>query len=273
MQIIILALLGLMQLTSFQTENYYIIKVKGDIYNESAGKILQQGDAVKASDKLTFKQKDAMAMVISDSRGRFTLKYPEENNNNNNNALYVFVKTALVMNKQNQLSTRAIGISNTVSNLRNYFGDGLFNIISDTLQIKLSKKYYPISEGYNIVVSYNKNHQNITQKISGKNQTITISRSNLNLKPDIEVYIPNIFIYKINTQTGTKRLISKTDFRFVDQTQLNKEFNTIIDKFYEGNKSEIQNLLIDYFKDVYGKTDEILLSKYVNELINKHSGG
>ena len=140
MQAIILIFFSLLQLTSFQTENYYIIKIKGEIYNETAGKILQQGDAVKATDKLTFRQKDAMAMVISDSRGRFTLKYPEKNNNNDN-ALYVFVKTALVMNKQNQLSTRAIGISSTISNLRNYLGEDVFNIIGDTLQIKLSKKY------------------------------------------------------------------------------------------------------------------------------------
>ncbi len=272
MQAIIIIFFSLLQSISFQTENYYIIKIKGEIYNETAGKILQQGDAVKATDKLTFRQKDAMAMVISDSRGRFTLKYPEEKDNNDN-ALYVFVKTALVMNKQNQLSTRAITISNTVSNLSDYFGADVFNIISDTLQIKLSKKYYPLSEGHDIVVSYNRNNQELSRKINEKNQLITISRTIFDLKSGGEVYIPNVNIYKVNSETGTKLLISNTDFRFIDQKQLNKEFNTIIDKLYEGNKSEMQNLLTDYFKDVYGKTDEILLSKYIYELINKHSGG
>ncbi len=272
MQTIILILFSLLQSFSFQTENYYIIKIKGDIYNETAGKILQQGDAIKATDKLTFKQKDAMAMVISDSRGRFTLKYPEKNDNNDN-ALYVFVKTALVMNKQNQLSTRAITISNTVSNLSDYLGADVFNIIGDTLQIKLSKKYYPLSEGHDIVVSYNKSNRNISKKITGQNQIITMSRAIFDLKAGGEVYIPNVNIYKVNAETGSKLLISKNSFRFIDRKQLNKEFNTIIDKLYEGNKSEMQNLLTAYFKDVYGKADEVLLSKYIYELINEHSGG
>ncbi len=269
MKATIIVLLSLFHLFNFQTENYYIIKIKGDIYNETAGRKLQQGDAVKASDKLTFKQKDAMAMVISDSRGRFTLKYPTEKESYDN-ALYVFVKTALVTNKQNQLSTRAIGISSTVSNLDNYFGQDVFNIIGDTLQVKLSKKYYPLSEGYNIVAEYNKNNQNMIKKLNTQNQIIYLSRKGFGLKNSGEVYLPHVNIYKVNSKNGLKILISETNFRFIDQDQLNKELVTIIDKLYDGNKSEMQNLLIDYFRDVYGKTDEIILSHYVYNLINKH---
>ncbi len=269
MKALIIILSALFSLISLQTENYYIIKVKGDIFDETIGRNLKQGDAVKSTDKLIFKQQDAMAVVISDSRGRFTLKYPAEQNEYND-ALYVFVKTALVMSKQRQLSTRAIGISSTVSNLNNYFGYELFNIIGDTLLINLSEKYYPLNKGYDIMVVYEQNGKTYKKILERNNQTIMLSRKTFGLPAEGEVYTGKISFYKINHNDGINTLLSETSFRFIDWNQLEKELNIIIEKFYNGNKPELQSLLKDYFKDFYGKTDEIVLTKFTGKLIDKH---
>ena len=102
MKILTIILLSIFTVLNAQTENYYVIKIKGEIYNETAGKTLTQGDAINASDKLKFTQKDALALVISDTRGRFTIRFPE-GIEESDGALIVFVKSALISNQKNHL--------------------------------------------------------------------------------------------------------------------------------------------------------------------------
>ena len=268
MKILIVLIFNLFFINGFmQTENYYIIRVKGEIFNKTTGKSLQQGDAVKATDKLIFKQKDAVALVISDSRGRFTLKFPEKKQEYDN-ALFVFVKTALVSNKQNHLSTRSVGLLSAISDLDTYFGNKVFNIIGDSLQISLSKHYYPLTHTDDVIARYEYGGQFESKKLSKKGQTIILSRNDFGVKLQGDVLIKNVGLFKIDNLNKRKRQIGKLDLRFVDQKELAKEFKLISDKFDRVNKEEILNLLKGYFYDIYGKTDDILLRNFALKYVS-----
>ena len=268
MKFLSVIIFGLFSVLQFQTENYYIIKIKGEIYNETSGKELVQGDAIKASDKLRFTQKNAMALVISDTRGRFTLKFPERLEESIG-ALTVFVKNALVSNEQNRLSTRSLATKSAVNRLDEYLGREEFNIIEDELLIKLSKKNYPVYKNYDIIARYYINDKEYGKELSSKNQTMVFSRSILELPDSIEVYIEDLDIYLLNVSAGEEELITCIDLKFINKTELEREFLTIIEKFNDGqtSKSKIKSLLVNYFHDFYGKTDDFYLNQYTSKLI------
>jgi hypothetical protein len=252
----------------FQTENYYIIKIKGKIYNESSGKLLKQGDAIKFDDKLKFTQKEAIALVISDSRGRFTLRYPERPEESVG-ALTVFVKNALTTSQLNNLSTRSLASGGSVNHLDTYLGNKTFNVIGNELQINLSKKHYTVNKENKIVARYELNNQKHLAELSTENQTIILSRSKFEL-PDNDVFVlKKVNLYQLYVPTGKKKLIASAGIRFIDEKQLEKEFLIIIEKFNKGemSKAKLNALLLGYFNDFYGKTDDLKLNKYTAKLI------
>ncbi|OQY04627.1 MAG: hypothetical protein B6I20_02715 [Bacteroidetes bacterium 4572_117] len=268
MKTISVILFAIFTTLNFQTENYYVIKTKGDIYNETSSKNLVQGDAIKAGDKLKFTQKDAMALVISDNRGRFTIKYPDRIEESEG-ALTVFVKNALIANQQNRLSTRSVAIQSTVKHLDSYFGDNDFNVIGDKLVVKISKNYYPISRGYDIIARYFINDKEYGKELSATNQTMVLSRTKFELPGDKEVYVEDVDIFKMNVTADEEDLISTINLRFIVKADLEKEFVTIINKFDDGriSKSKLKSLLVNYFNEFYGKTDEFYLNQYISQLI------
>jgi len=273
MKLISIILLSIFSVTNFQTENYYISKLKGEIYNQTSGKTLKQGDAIKSDDKLKFAQKDAQALVISDTRGRFTLKYPESNKESVG-GLIVFVKSALIGSQQNRLSTRGVATQSAINKLDEYLGDEDFNVIGNESSILLSKKSYPAYKGCEIVASYNLSENNMKKKISTKDQKMVLSSANFDLSVGEEAYIKGVKIYKTNVSDSEKELITTVNLRFIVKSELEKEFMTIINKFNDGQttKSKIRALIMNYFADFYGKTDEMYLNQYVNKLIMDNVG-
>jgi len=88
------------------------------------------------------------------------------------------------------------------------------------------------------------------------------------------VWGEEVYIYKTNVSTGEKDLITNINIRFVEKQQLEKEFITIIEKFKtaQNSKSEIKSLLVDYFIEFYGKTDDYYLNEYTSQLIMDNVG-
>ena len=268
MKILTIILLSIFTVLNAQTENYYVIKIKGEIHNETSGKTLKQGDAIKSSDKLKFNQKSAVALVISDTRGRFTLKFPERMEESAG-ALTVFVKSALISHQQNRLSTRSLATKSAINHLDDYFGQNDFIIIGDELELRLSKKYFPISLGYDVAAKYFIGEKEYTKILSTENQTMVLSRTMFEFADSLEYSIKGLDIYKRNISANKEELITNINLNFVNKTELEKEFLTIIEKFNDGEttKSKIRSLLVNYFYDFYGKTDDFYLNQYTTDLI------
>lgn len=272
MKLISIIFLVIYSFINFQIENYYIIKIKGEIYNENSASILKQGDAIKASDELKFTQKDAMALVISDARGRFTLKFPERVEELSG-ALTVFVKNALISNQQNQLSTRSLGTSNSVNNLNDFLGRDVFNVIGDKIEIKLSKKTYPIYKGFDIIARYYLNDKEYAKELSTKNQTLVLSRKIFELPNNEEIVLEDLDVYLINISADKEEAITSINLKFIDKVELEKEFLTIINKFNDGHNSnsKIRSIMVKYFYEFYGKTDDFYLNQYTYDLVLKNT--
>lgn len=53
---------------------YIIMKIKGTIVLESTGQVLQKDDQICGNDNVIFKTADAVAIVHSTSKGKYTLR-------------------------------------------------------------------------------------------------------------------------------------------------------------------------------------------------------
>lgn len=95
---------------------YIIMKIKGTIVLESSGNQLSVNDQVCTGDNIIFKSSDAVAIVHSSSKGRYTIKPGKNRSNELEGIIKESVASALSKSKAN-LETRA------EVNLKNKFGD------------------------------------------------------------------------------------------------------------------------------------------------------
>ena len=70
----ILTFLAFSFATSQAQQVYYILAVKGKIYNQTTKKYLKPRTKISTSDKVIFKDKNAVAILYSRGKGRIKLK-------------------------------------------------------------------------------------------------------------------------------------------------------------------------------------------------------
>lgn len=265
---LIVVLLSLVFLGVNQTETYYIIKVKGDIVNVNTGKHLGQGDAILATDELKFADKDAMALVISDVRGRFKLKYPEKENDDNLE-FTAFVKSALVGTSKFQFNTRSIITNAAIKDLREFLGDDEFTVIGNSLEVPLSESEFANKK---VLAKYDKNGKEVDKELIGENNTLTLSRNTLGVKAYGEVKLYHVEFYEQQHDNNEPEKITRLDVNFIDKDALKDEFKTIIGvyKKKDFSKAQMQSFLMEYFIDFYGNTHQYYLSEFVRKVIDEN---
>ncbi len=273
MKKLILILLTLLITFYSSSEVYYIIKVKGKIVNLNTGKELLQGMRIEASDKLEFTNNKAMALVISSKRGRFTLKLPPKNENEVKNELIVFVNSAIFpIVTKTRLGTRSSGFSTKVYNLKEYFGDENFTIIGKELKLKIDRSKYALSKNNYIVFKYTHNNKSEENIIDCKKQVLTINKEKLLVGNNKSVHSNsinkiNLVLYKKITDNEKK--ITKFKLIFITKNELKTEFTTLNNILKKQKQSIVKRkqYMIDYFADIYGKTNMIELVKLIDEII------
>ncbi|MDF1547620.1 MAG: hypothetical protein P1P88_07345 [Bacteroidales bacterium] len=265
---LIVILFSLILFGSYQTETYYIIKVKGDIVNLNSGKHLSQGDAILATDELKFSDKDAMALVISDTRGRFKLKFPE-NKDNDKFEFTSFVKSALVGTNKIQFSTRSIITNAAIKDLKEFLGDDEFTVIGNSLEVKLNEKDF---SNQKIIAKYDRNGNLIDKNLVGDDNTFSLSRNILGVKAYGEAKLYHVDFYKLKTDDEQIEKITRLDVNFIDKATLQDEFKTIIGvyKKKEYTQAQMKAFLMEYFIDFYGNTHLYFLSEFVEKVITEN---
>ncbi len=261
-------LFSVLLLGAYQTENYYIIKVKGDIVNQRTGKHLEQGDAILATDELTFKDKNSMALVISDTRGRFKLQYPEKDKENDFE-FTAFVKSALVASNKVQFSTRSIIVNTPVNDLKTFLGDDEFTVIGNSLDVQLNKSRF---SNQKVLAKYENKGQQVDKELVIEDSKLQLSRNALGVKSYGEVKLFHVEFYKQVQNLNAEEKITRLDVNFIDKTALFDEFKTIIGvyKKKEYTKPQMKKFLMEYFGDFYGNTHLYTLNKFVDEVITKN---
>jgi len=274
----ILLILAAIVMFAFQQANefYHIIKVDGAIVNSTTGKNLVPGDNIKPTDKLEFKSPYATALVISNTRGKFTLKMPENKDlfdSKGDSKLLAMADAVSPIDSRGMLATRGIP-SSEIKDLKAYLGGDNFYLIGKTLSVKLNKTMYPMNENQGLVFTYNLKNQNQSKKIGFSNQYLNIDRDALIKSPD-ELQqgnaIKEVQVYKYDKPSDKKDLITKINLVFLDEEKLKQEFDVIIPFLQDQNldRMHVLDYLKGYFNDVYGNTDSDVLFQTVNREVGK----
>ncbi len=274
----ILLILVTFAMFSFQQANefYHIIKVDGTIVNTSSGKNLVPGDNIKPADKLEFKSPYATALVISNTRGKFTLKMPENKDlfdSKSDSKLLAMADAVTPIDSRGMLATRGIAIAE-VKDLKSYLGADNFYLIGKTLSVKLNKTVYPLSENQFMVFMYSLKNQSQSKKIGFSNQYLNIDRDALIKSPeDLQQgnALKEVQVYKYDKATDKKDLITKVNFVFLDEEKLKQEFDVIIPFLQDQSldRVHVMDYLKGYFNDVYGTTDSEVLFQTLNKEVGK----
>jgi len=275
----IVVILAAILMFAFQQANefYHIIKVDGTIVNNSTGKNLVPGDNIKPTDRLEFKSPYATALVISNTRGKFTLKMPENKDLFDSKAdtkLLAMADNAVSpIDSRGMLATRGIALAE-VKDLKTYLGVDNFYLIGKTLSVKLNKSVYPMSENQFLVFTYNLKNQNQSKKIGFSNQYLNIDRDALIKSPeDLQQgnSIKEVQIYKFDKTANKNDLITKVNLVFLDEEKLKQEFDVVIPFLKDQNMDRLHviDYLRSYFNDVYGNTDADVLFLTINKEVSK----
>jgi hypothetical protein len=146
-------------------ETYHILFIQGTIQNKNTGATLKRGDKLTATDKVVFKSKDAKAVVLSTTRGRFVLASKA----GGSSELADFVSNVVSPLKTNsKLSTRGGDYNNGIQDFKAHFGkingDNIpaFAIIGDEYLFPVDKSKYRMDAEQILSIYY---HSNSGKKI------------------------------------------------------------------------------------------------------------
>jgi hypothetical protein len=255
-------------LTFFQgpEDTYYVIHLKGTITNKTTGKAIKVGDKLTSKDRLKFDAADAHAVVLNPEKGKFTVK-PNPVKDANNEFI-AFMNSAILPVKTNShLSTRG-GESNGVMDLKAYFGSEKFAIIGDKHAIKLNTEKYPLSDTRFFIYRYMNKDVPVSKRIEHNTDEIVLDKQALYMVDGqvIDPYsIPVIDIYYYDSNTRNSTKVANFSPVFIPENVLNSEFRIQKELYKSLNKTkeEIDAQLHMFVRDVYGKTDDDVLEKWI----------
>ncbi|TAE70166.1 MAG: hypothetical protein EAZ85_12170 [Bacteroidetes bacterium] len=212
--------------TTSYGEVYQVVFVQGTIMNQTKNQAITRGGKISANDKVVFKSKDAKAVVISTTRGRFVLE--GKKSKQAGNELVAFVNEVISPLKTNsKLSTRA-GESDKVADLEKHFGltKGVsqFAIVGDVYSFKFTPKE---NAKLILVIHYNNGTK---QKVT----SMAFSGSSYDLKKDVYFKegtenVKFIEIYEATTSKENKKPVlgdPKAGFKplFIHKEELGASF-------------------------------------------------
>jgi hypothetical protein len=245
---------------------YYVIHLKGPIVNKTTGKEIIVGEKLGPKDELKFPNAEALAVVLSPTKGKFTVK--PNPTKNTNNEFVAFMQSAILPVKSNtHLSTRGAE-ENGVMDLKNYFGADKFAIIGDNITIRLNIEKYPMSETKFFIYRYMNGDKPVSKKIEHSNGNLVIDKKALyhvdgQMIDPGTIHTVDVYYYDSNTRNSMK-IVSFSPL-FLSESTLKEECKIQKDLYKNQNmtREQIDKELHNYVTDVYGKTDDDILEKWI----------
>ncbi|MCU0446068.1 MAG: hypothetical protein MUE85_14255 [Microscillaceae bacterium] len=277
MRILIISLLwvtlgGLSQGWAFSqnqiSEVYHVLFVQGTILNVTQNQAVTRGMRLNANDKIAFKSLNAKAVLLSNQKGRFTIAPSAKTKGSE---MAAFLNEVLLPVKQNaNLSTRALA-SETVEDLKSYLGEDSFWIIGDHLKIKLSSSRYELNENRLLVIRYQFEGAVVNKKIPFEGNTILLDKNLLFKTKDGKTISPNevehIALYRYYVDSKSSEKILECKINFIDQAELKQVLTDLRQSEETENLQgeELQQYLISFCEDSFGKTDRPLLQAWLDK--------
>ncbi len=242
---------------------YVVMKIKGTIILEGTGRALLKDDRICGNDNVIFKSTDAVAIVHSESKGRYTLKANKNRLSELESVLKYSVSAALSKSK-NALDTRS-----ETEPLSEVLWD-VYCVIGKYI-IDNEETMLPVNDNNYFTIRFKYNESPYEVKLSNEENKIVIDRETIRKQAGIQIlpdYIEDAALYyqgSINSETP--RIISTCDLNFPDEKLLAAELSNyvVLLKTSGSPEEKIQDELVQYMFNSYGKVNRDYFLNWVNE--------
>ena len=230
-----------------KTEQYFVIKVQGEIQRLKTGILLNTGDEFNSNELLKFRTDYSRAAVISPGKGRFILT-ARSNSDNESKANF--------LPPMNNLSSRAV-IAATTDDILEYFsGEVLFlgpdSIKYDNSKLILDKDNY-------FIVSFDSSGVENRSILNASSGLICINKYALfkNQQPKTA----KITFHSSLTNNQTVEFVPV----FPDYNKLLGEVKLIIANSSQKPRTEVVTDITSYLNDFYGKISNNTVDNWLKQ--------
>ena len=188
-------------------ELYHVLFIQGQILNKTTGAMLQRGDKLKATDKVTFKSSDAKAVVLSNVRGRFMMTANPSKVGSELGEVVSGIVSPLKTNSK--LSTRGGEVEgeDAVKDLKAHFGKTENNVVptylilGDKYNFKVDKGAMKLGDTEFIAMKFKTDSKSGTVGMKQDGNATVINKESLAAKIDVSK-IEYISLHKFDKSKG-----------------------------------------------------------------------
>lgn len=264
-------------LNFFPGDVYYITFVKGTIIVEKTQKPLKVGDKISPEDKLIFKEKDAMASIVSPQKGRFNVTATKVKPNNKGEFISLLEASMDPVPSTKKLATRSGALVNQ-NDLEKYFSanDSISNgrlLVISKSKYKIGKEAFPQNDKNFFYIRYNYNNESINKKLSFIDDTLLIDKTIYQIDgKDIDpsaLTDMKLYYYKQGDKAESV-LITPVNVVLVDEQELRNELQVLyanLKSYHHHDKNKIRTDLEMHVLSNYGKPEKNQLDAIINNIL------
>ncbi|MCU0444244.1 MAG: hypothetical protein MUE85_04950 [Microscillaceae bacterium] len=259
-------------------ETYQVIFVQGTIINKATGATIAKGAKLSAKDKVSFRSKDAKAVILSTTRGRFVMTGKPAAGGSE---FIAFVNDVVSPLKTNaKLSTRGMGLmaESGIQDMETFFGvvrkdsEGkilnlpIFAMIGDKYAFKVDISRYPMNAEKFLGIYY-ESPKKVGKAIGFKGNVATLSKEGHFVSKGVDpkdVEFVEIRQYNKATNNFEKDVLASFRPIFIDPIELKETFQEFVN--LSGDKDET---LRDYMKSAVVYADDAEKTKKEQEIADK----
>jgi hypothetical protein len=251
-----------------QQEILYVIHIKGIMTNLATSKQIRVGDALKPTDKISFIQGKAAAVVMSTQKGRFTIGRPAQASSSATGEFIAFVKNTLVpATSVGNLSTRGDLTAPCTDNLKEVLGNEAFVFPADQAVLCLDRNVYPMNQNNFFIYRTHNGEREINYMIPFMGDSLLIGRDTFHATPKGDVVgEARAEIYYFDKLQNSSVKIATITPVFADAEELKTECGFLVQLYKKQNlsRAEIVVRLTEHVQSVYlGRTDEAMLDRWL----------
>ncbi len=230
-----------------KTEQYFVIKVQGEIQRLKTGNLLNTGDEIISNEVLNFRTDYSRAAVISPGKGRFILSSPGKSNNESRTNF---------LPPTNNLSSRAV-IASTTNDILEYFSGEVLFLGHDSIKYDNSKLV--LDQDNYFIVSFDSSGVENKSIINASSGLICINKYTL-----FKNQQPKTARITFHSSLTNNQIVEFVPV-FPDYDKLLGEVKLIIANSTQKQRIEVVTDITSYLNDFYGKISQSTVDNWLKQ--------
>lgn len=233
-----------------KSEQYYVIKVQGEIQRLKTGNLLNTGDEFNSNEGLNFRTDYSRAAVISPIKGRFILTARSKSDNDSR---------ANFLPPMNNLSSRAALVS-TTSDILDYFNGEVLFLGTDSLKYDVSK--LTLDNNNYFIISFDSSGIECKKIIEASSGLICIDKNTFfnNQQPKVAKII-------FHSSQSDNQVNEFTPI-FPDYVKISGEVKLLITNSEGKSRAETVTDITSFLNDFYGKVSHHTVNNWLKQNFN-----